>query len=179
VICIFETGALEFIGKEVHKRKRSNGPALCDRPTHLNSTEPSSVGISPGHTQPPDTFLSRVRHARLKPIASPPSRRSCRTAPCHLPLPASTRIPCATALSLHCSSRRSTPRLFSTSLTTPTSRAAALLLSTSRAPELTTAGRAVPSQPPRAPLKLGPPPRTVDRRSEPTACNSMSFAPSL
>jgi hypothetical protein len=41
VICIFETRALDFLGKEVNKRKRVNEPALCDQPAHLNSTEPS------------------------------------------------------------------------------------------------------------------------------------------
>jgi hypothetical protein len=36
------------------------------------------------------------------------------------------------------------------------------------APTLATSGRATPRQPPRAPLELGPPPRTIGRRSEPT-----------
>jgi hypothetical protein len=178
VICIFETRALEFIGKEVHKRKRSDGPALCDRPAHLNNTEPSSIGIGPGPTQPLATCLPCARRTRLKPTVPPLSGRSCRTAPCHLPLPASMRIPCATALSLHCSSRRNTPRLFSSLLATPTSRVAALLLSAPHAPELTAVGQAAPRQPPRAPPELGPPPRTVGRRSEPTASNLAPFAPS-
>jgi hypothetical protein len=52
VICNFETGALEFIGKEVHKRKRLNELALCDRPAHLSSAEPSSVGNGPWQRVP-------------------------------------------------------------------------------------------------------------------------------
>jgi hypothetical protein len=63
VICILETGALEFIAKEVNKRKKVNGSALCDQPAHLNSAEPSFVGSGPGPTQPSAACLSHARTA--------------------------------------------------------------------------------------------------------------------
>jgi hypothetical protein len=96
VICIFEIRALEFIGKEVLKRKRPNGPALCDSLAHLNSTEPSSVGIGPGRTRPP-TSHARTHRARLKPTTPPSTGHSYWTAACHLLLPASMHRPCSTA----------------------------------------------------------------------------------
>jgi hypothetical protein len=63
VICIFETRALEFIGKGVNKRKRVNRPALCDQPAHLNIVEPSFVGNDPRSTKSPATCLSHAHTA--------------------------------------------------------------------------------------------------------------------
>jgi hypothetical protein len=36
----------------VNKRKRLNGPALCDRPSHLSSADPNSVENGPGPIRP-------------------------------------------------------------------------------------------------------------------------------
>jgi hypothetical protein len=48
-ICIFETRAFEFIGKEVNKRKRVNGPTpFTVRPSPV-SDQPKMPPIGPAH----------------------------------------------------------------------------------------------------------------------------------
>jgi hypothetical protein len=130
------------------------GPAQCYSPDPLKPTTP-------------DAHLDRASVVTMP----PPSGRSCQTAPCHLPLPSSTRNPCSIA------STCATPVAVAP-LSLPPSRAACHRCCTEsrrRAPRLqlhswvpSSCARVVPWRPLRGPsMPVSPLPWTPHRRQLP------------